>query len=189
MNKKRKEKTLAFSALIVLILIISWSIIIYYMSPEQIIRLIGLNNGYAITFIGGVLGGTSLFFPFPNYLIVLTFGAAGLNPWLLAGIATAGVIIGESTSYIVGRASNSLLSTRWSERAHRLKKRLTTTKSWRIFILLILIGIVPIPNDYILVPLGLMRYPFWKAIIPLGIGNLFYNLILALAGTYGWILL
>jgi len=46
----------------------------------------------------------------------------------------------------------------------------------------------PLPNDFMLVPLGILRYPFWKAIVPLGLGNLIFNIVVASTGAYGWTL-
>ncbi len=181
----RRRRNIEISAAIVLILIASWSVLLYYTTPQKIIEIIGVTNGYILVGLGGFLGGTSLFFPFPNYLLVFTLGAAQLNPFIIAIIATLGSMLGESTSYLAGHVGHDLLSKKWGRRSREWNERLIRTKPWKVEILLILIGMVPLPNDIILVPLGIMRYPFWKTIIPLGVGNLLFNIAIALIGYFG----
>ena len=45
---------------------------------------------------------------------------------------------------------------------------------------------IPIPNDVITVSMGLAHYPYWKVMLPLGLGNIIFNISLALVGFYGW---
>ncbi len=183
-SRKQKEAVGA-SALIFIILIIAWSILLNYISPSEILESIGVHNGYIIVLIGGFLGGVSLFFPFPSYLLVLTFGAAGLNPILLGVTAALGVMFGESTSYLVGHASYRVLPSNWHGKINKFNQWLMHKPPWAISLLLFIVGSIPFPNDYFLVPLGLVGYPFRKTIIPLALGNLTYNILLASIGYYG----
>ena len=190
MNKKislfeGKEK-ISILAILFLFIIVTWTIMLYYFSPDEIVEYIGVKNGYLVVLIGGFLSGISIFFPFPNYLIVLTFGAGGLNPFLVGLSATMGVMLGESTSYFVGHTSHSFLPSNWHKRLHKFYLKLLKLRPEVTSLTLFLIGCIPLPNDIITIPLGLARYPFWRVIIPLGLGNLFYNIVLASVGYYGW---
>lgn len=189
-EKETKGKEIKIYALVIVLLIIGWSILLYYIGPEEIINAIGLENGYLLVFIAGLLGGTSIFFPFPYYLFVLTFGAAGLNPYLLGLLTAGGIIIGECTSYFVGHSTHYLLPTGIEKRMHSLNQWLIRKPKFFVFLILFLwASLIPIPNDFFLVPLGLIRYPFWRVIIPLGLGSIVFNIILALTGNYGFSLL
>ena len=58
--------------------------------------------------------------------------------------------------------------------------------SWVVYLSLFIYGaMIPIPNDVIVIPMGLAHYPYKKLIIPLGLGNIVFNIMLALVGFYG----
>jgi len=186
----RKRKEIEISVILLIIVIIVWSMIVYYVGPEGIVDYIGMENAYLVLFVGGLLGGVSLLFPFPNYLLVFTFGAAGLNPFLIGAVAAAGIIIGESTSYFVGYSTHSILPISIGGHIHGIKKWLLRRRKWTMYSALFLWGsIFPLPNDFMLIPLGVLRYPFWRTMIPLGLGNLVFNTLIAFAGAYGWTML
>jgi hypothetical protein len=41
-------------------------------------------------------------------------------------------------------------------------------------------------NDVIVIPAGLVKYPFWKVMLPLALGNLVFNTWLALVAVGGY---
>jgi membrane protein DedA with SNARE-associated domain len=43
-------------------------------------------------------------------------------------------------------------------------------------------ALTPLPDDLLFIPLGVMRYPFWKAFIPALLGKTAMSFILAFAG-------
>lgn len=45
-------------------------------------------------------------------------------------------------------------------------------------------SLIPFSNDFIVISLGVAHYPFWKVMIPLGLGNITFNIWLAFAGAY-----
>ena len=44
---------------------------------------------------------------------------------------------------------------------------------------------MPLPNDVIVVPLGAAGVPYWRVMLPLGAGNLVFNIATALLASYG----
>src|SRR3989344_1013928 len=184
MEIKTKRRT--FSFIIVLSFII-WSVLVYNYTPEEITDAIGFKNGYILAFFVAFIGGTSILFPIPYYLLVLTLCAGGLNPIILGISSGFGIILGDSTSYFLGYTGGDVLP-------EKLKNLFQKVTNWClkcsykvIFIVFFMYGsLVPLPNDLITVPMGLGKYPFWKVIIPLAIGNIIFNIALAFAGFYGW---
>jgi membrane protein YqaA with SNARE-associated domain len=173
-------------ATIIFLIIIGWSILIYYTGPEKIIEYIGTENGYLVVFVAGLLGGISIFFPFPYYLLVITFGGGGLNPYLLGLFTSVGIVLGECTSYFFGHSAHSFLSKGMEDKAHKLNNWLVKKPKFIVSVILFLwASLIPIPNDFFLVPFGLIRYPFWRVIIPLALGSFIFNTILAITGNYG----
>lgn len=170
------------------LLFILWSFLLYSFGPEKIINYIGIHNSYILVMVLGFLGGTSILFPFPYYLFVITFAIGGSNP-LLLGICTGlGVIAGESTSYLVGYHGRIILSKNYQKIFNKIcmhcDKKINTII---LSVVLFLYGaFIPLPNDLFILPLGAARYNYWKLIIPLGLGNIFFNIFIAYAGIYGW---
>jgi membrane protein YqaA with SNARE-associated domain len=184
MNRKTKRIAITLSVISIFIL---WSFMLYYFSPDKIVEIIGINNSYVLLLIFGFLGGTSIFFPFPYYLFVLTFSGGGLNPFLIGFLTGTGVMLGDCTSYFVGYigreiAPKGLLSVFKRVYEWGLKK-----PKWILPSLLYLYtAIFPLPNDFILVPLGMTRYPFLRVIIPMWLGSITFNTILAITGFYAF---
>ncbi|MFA5258996.1 MAG: VTT domain-containing protein [Candidatus Pacearchaeota archaeon] len=173
---------------ILLLFVISLSVLLYFISPSKIVNFIGIENSYVLVFILGILGGVSILFPFPYYLFVLTFAAGGSNPILLGIFTGLGVIIGESTSYWIGYNGTFIFSNKFQKKLVNFSKNLNTLKNTILMSLFLFIyGVfIPIPNDVLILPLGATKYNYWKLIIPLGLGNILFNILLAYGGIQGW---
>ncbi|MBR9704742.1 hypothetical protein GOV12_04975 [Candidatus Pacearchaeota archaeon] len=183
--KKDTGKKLVFFVLI--LFIISWSVFLYIYSPQRLVDEIGNENALIFSFIAALVGGTSILFPFPYYLFVFSFGAGGVNPFLLGIFAGLGLIIGDTTSYLIAYRGKDVLPKKLSKIFDKLCSFCLNKKyKWYVPVFLYFYGaIFPLPNDLIVVPLGLAKYPYWKMMIPLGLGLITFNTLLALAGLYG----
>lgn len=186
-HKKPRQSIIYFT--ILLLLFILWAFFMTKFSPDRIIESIGITNSYLIVFILCIIGGISIMFPIPYYLAVFTFAAGGSNPLLLGICAGLGLMIGDSTSYYFGYHGGKIISKKMQERAKKISHFIISRPTWLITSLLVLWGsITPFPNDMMIVPLGLIRYPYLKTIIPIGFGNIIFNTVIALSGYYGWTL-
>lgn len=188
-NKKRKMKNQyhKINFIIVVIFILSWIILLLNFSPDQIIDFVGVKNIYLIAFIVCFLGGVSILIPIPYYLIIFTLGAAGSNPLLLGLIGGTGQMLGDSTSFLLGHTGRHLLPDKLQKKLDKFLRWLV--KKPKVFISSILIlyaSILPLPNDIFTISLGLLHYPYIRTIIPLYIGNIIFNTLIALLGFYGW---
>ena len=179
------KRRLAIAAFIFLFL--SWSFFVFWLTPEGIVDKIGIHNGYLLAFVIALIGGTSILIPIPYYLVILTLGAAGLNPIGLGICAALGLMIGDSTSYFVGYGGHEVFKGRMKRFNSFLKKWSSSKHSWPLSIFLFIYGaIIPLPQDLVVVPLGFLRYGYWKTIIPVGLGSIIFNTLIAAAGYYGW---
>lgn len=182
---KREKKFLG--AFVLVSIIILWALLIYYLPPTEIIDTIGIQNGYILTFFAALLGGTSVLFPFPYYLVVFTLGAGGLNPFLLGIFSGIGLMVGDSTSYLLGYSGREIITGRLATIFNKIHNWALQKPKWVMPSLLFTYGaIIPVPNDVIVIPLGLARYPFIKVVIPLVLGNMVFSTIIAFAGLYGF---
>jgi len=184
----KKKKLFIF--LVLLGIFIIWSLILFYYSPQRIVEKIGLNNSYFLLSLMAFLGGTSIFLPFPYYIFTVSFGAAGLNPFLLGIAAGIGTLIGDSTSYYIAYRGRELAP-------DKLSKFFEIFFNWFMknhpsflpIFAFIYASITPFSDDLIMVPAGLMKYPFIRLAISVGLGKIVFNTVLAFSGLYGWNLL
>ena len=181
LNKIKKH----YSIIILSIILIIWTGLVFYFSPVKIVQFLGITNSYLIIFLLSFFGGTSIIIAFPYYLFVIILGAGGLNPLLLGLAAGTGVILGDSISYLVGLKGKTVLPNFLQNKFKRLHNWLLNGPPLLIPGFLFLYGaFIPIPNDIIVIPLGLAQYPYFKLIIPLGFGNILFNIMLASLGYY-----
>jgi membrane protein YqaA with SNARE-associated domain len=170
---------------LVLLMVLCWSVALYFVTPEAIVSRLGAQTLPAV-FVAGVLGGTSILFPFPYYLVVATAAAGGANPFLVGLGAGLGVVIGETTSYIVGHAGRAVLPEKASEAFALLHRWVSDTHSAKFYGFLFVFGsVMPLPNDVIVVPLGAAGVSYWRVILPLGAGNIVFNTATALLAAQG----
>ncbi len=181
--KKLKSKIIFFA---LLLFFVFWTFLIYKFSPEAMIESIGIENSYFVVFIVSLFGGISILFPIPYYIFVMTFAAGGSNPILLGIFAGIGLTLGDSTSYLFGRHGGKIIPNRYSKISKSILNKLVSYPEWlRASIILLWGSIVPLPSDILTIPLGLMGYSYRKLIIPLGVGHIIFNTIIAFSGYYG----
>ena len=157
-----------------------------------------LASGLLITFLVCLIGNL---LPIPTpYTFVVCFSSLPflqLNlfiPFVVAFIASLGCMIGEIGGYAVGRGASSFIS---EERSKNLKKyQLFLIEHPRTAPLLIFIfGLTPLNDDFITIPLGIIKYSFLKTIFWVWLGKLglmlifSYNLlsICSLLGGESWL--
>jgi hypothetical protein len=80
----------------VLLMVLFWSVTLYFVTPEAIVLRLGEQTLPAV-FVPGALGGTSILFPFPYYLVVATTAAGGANP-ILVGVCESSCRLERATS-------------------------------------------------------------------------------------------
>jgi len=165
----------------------AWSLLLYFLSPEEIATSLGAENAYLLLAILACIGGTSLFFPFPYYLFTITFGAAGLNPLLLGLAAGTGTLLGDTTSYYIALRGRAYVPERITTRVIRIIEW-SESKHPALLPLFALLytSLMPLPEDILMMAAGVAKYPFSRLAPVVWCGKIIFNTILALAGWYGW---
>jgi uncharacterized membrane protein YdjX (TVP38/TMEM64 family) len=135
--------------------------------------------GYLGAFIVCVIGNASIIFPIPFALLVYAFGSV-LNPLLLGVVCGVGSAIGEMSSYIVGRGGRRIVEGRFGNRLDTVERLVEKHGMLVVF----LVALLPIPDDLLLIPLGMMKYSVKKTMIAMLLGKTLMCLFLAYAGAY-----
>ncbi|MBP9759983.1 MAG: VTT domain-containing protein [Candidatus Pacebacteria bacterium] len=162
------------------LLFLSVSISFYVLSPDKILGALGVENAYLLMFLLAFLGGLSTFSGVPYHIVLIALAGSGLNPWLLGVLAACGVTAGDSTSYLLGRRGSELLSSRMRAMLGRLAS-LEERSPRLVSVVIFLYGaLMPFSNDLLVIPAGMLGYPFLRVMTLLGVGNILFNVGLAL---------
>lgn len=137
-----------------------------------------------MAFIFSTFGNTTVLITVPYTLIVYNIGQIYPNYWILGLVSGLGAGIGEITSYIVGRivaSSKKISESEFGEKFHRIRIRFEQKPSL-IPLTIFICAATPIPDDIILVPFGMMKYPYWKSIPPCMLGKTILTTFMAYLG-------
>ena len=137
--------------------------------------------GYFGAFLGSILGNITIALPTP-YAFLITALGTNLNPFILGLVSGLGATIGELSSYgfrLIGRKALNTQQLRNLESVKRLVEKYG-------FFTIILFAVTPLPDDLLVIPLGVMGYDFKVLVVSLWIGKTVLALGLAYAGFYGF---
>lgn len=184
---KRRALLKYASALAPLLLFVGFSLYFFVFStPEKIAAAVGVTNGYVFISILAFLGGLTTFSGIPYHLILVTLALGGLNPFLLGFATSVGVMLGDSTSYYVGYQGRAIVPRRL-QNIFQYVYSFTEKYPKALPVFCLFYGsFVPFSNDFITISAGLARYPFWRVMIPLAVGNTIFNISLAYFAPYAY---
>ncbi len=137
--------------------------------------------GYAGAFLISIFGNFTIFFPVPFAITIYAFGVT-LNPLLLGLTCGLGSTIGEFSAYMVGVGGRKVIEGRYGERLENARLLIERYGMAIIF----LFALLPLPDDVILIPLGMMRYDLKKALIAAFLGKVAMCTIVAYAGRFSY---
>ena len=202
---KIKKIDLIFILLILIISFVSLDFLVNESHRELIENISkfppfqNLWSGLLITFLVCLIGNL---LPIPTpYTFVVCYSALpflNLNlliPLLVGFTASLGCLIGELGGYMVGRAASTIISDENVEKLSRYQKFLIEHPNFAPF-MIFLAALTPINDDFITIPLGLLKYSLRKTVFWCWLGKLGLMLIFAyntlgictLLGGENWIL-
>ena len=186
MVKKYNKKLIGFSLLAVFL--ISLIVLLYFVSPEEIVNKIGVRNGYiltfAVSFFGGFSTGGSI--SFISLLIVLVTG--GMNPIYLGLVSGISLAIGDMIMFYAGSKGRELVRGKLDKRIKKIanvfKKRKQLEKIIPI-IAYLYIGFAPLPNDILILFLAAIEYPAKKMNGIIVLGDITFALMITILASKG----
>lgn len=131
---------------------------------------IGLFGIYIATLLISILGTFTIMIPVPYILGIITaLLILPVNPLLLALASAIGSTIGEFSSWLVGRGTGELINKKaYMNKIKGLSELIKKGYgSWLVFFY----ALTPLPDDILLIALGMEKYPLKKTIIPGFIGK------------------
>lgn len=144
--------------------------------------------GYLGAFIISFIGNTTILFPIPYMIFPFILGGLIDNntgqflfdPWIIGIVAGLGAMLGEMTGYLIGYGGGQLIeeNQRNSFRNYiENHPRATPLVIW-------FLAVSPIPDDFLIIPLGAAKYSWWKVAIPQFIGKSMFMIAAAWAGRF-----
>jgi membrane protein YqaA with SNARE-associated domain len=129
-------------------------------------------------FLISVISGFNVVVPIPIITFVPIFVESGFSIISVIFIITAGMTVGDSLSYAIGRLGRRVVlyeSVKKKKLFVKLKYYQEKSPYIPMFILLIYASIVPLPNELIVMPLGFLGYRFINILPVLFAGNVVFN--------------
>jgi len=149
----------------------------------------GLVFGYFGAFVVALLGNATFLVPIP-YMII-TFILGGLtdtsgqflfDPILVGLIAGLGATIGEMTGYLLGYGGSRFIEEGQRDAFSKYIEEHPKATPFLIWFL----AISPLPDDFVILPLGAAKYPWWKVAIPQYIGKSMFMIVAAWLGRISY---
>ncbi len=186
MAENYRKKIILFSILV--IFLISLTALLYFVSPEEIVDKIGVQNGYILAFIVSLFGGFSAAGSISFISLIITLVVGGMNPIYLGLVAGIGLSIGDMIMFYAGLKGRELVNEKWTERIDRIanffEKRKWLEKTIPI-ITYLYIGFTPLPNDIILLFLAAIKYPAKKMNTIIVLGDMSFTLMVTILASKG----
>ncbi|MEM2940814.1 MAG: VTT domain-containing protein [Thermoproteota archaeon] len=135
--------------------------------------------GYLGIFLLSFIGAVSVVFPIPYTVIIYLLGSI-LDPFLIAISGGLGSAVGEFAGYLLGYYGRMVIS---RERRRKMDYMLKIFDRYGV-VAIFLFALTPLPDDLLIIPLGIMHYNPVKFLIPCILGKFLMCLILALGGRF-----
>ena len=176
------------AALIFILFIIFFIVVVFFIHPEELVAKIGVRNAYILLFIisffGGFSGGGAVTF----ISVLVTFVLAGMNPIYLGLIAGTSLTIGDMILFYAGSKGRELIRNKWDKKIEIFSNAIKKNK-WLEklvpFIAYIYIGILPLPNDILILFMAAIEYPVKKMNVIIFLGDITFALMIALLAAKG----
>ncbi len=139
------------------------------------------NYGYVGAFFISLFGNFTIFFPVPFAITIYAVGAT-LNPIILGVVCGLGSTMGEFSAYLVGMGGRKVLEERYGDRLEMAKRLIQKHGMAVVFIF----ALLPLPDDLLLIPLGMLRYDIRKVMIAAFFGKVGMCLTIAFAGRFSF---
>jgi len=125
------------------------------------------------------IGAASIFFPIPYTVVLLAISATRqFNPLLLAVSAGLGSAVGEMVGYGLGYMGRGIVGKKRERSLNAMLRLFNRFGAAAVFVF----ALTPLPDDLLLIPLGLLRYKFWKVFVPCLAGKFLMFLTIAYLG-------
>lgn len=148
----------------------------------------GLVGGSIGLFVLALIANTSLLIQIPYTIPLMNIAilSDSIFKVLILSIATGmGAGLGEINSYMIARGLSAPIGSPEDSRLFRWIKNKIETQPRLIPYLVLLGSATPLPDDLVIWPLAIAKYPVKKILLPMFVGKIFHNFAFGLIAFYG----
>jgi membrane protein YqaA with SNARE-associated domain len=144
---------------------------------DEWLKGLALQYGYLGIFLVSLIGASSIIIPIPYTILIFWMGKI-LDPVLVAISVGIGSAMGEFFGYFLGYYGRALVNDERKRKMDYILKVFRRYGDITIFIF----ALTPLPDDLLIIPLGIMHYNFLRAFVPYLLGKTLMCFILAYSG-------
>lgn len=163
-----------------------WTVLLILYDPKEIVKTIGIENGYLLTFFVALLGAFSSLTFASVYPMVVTFALGELNPILLTIAAGTGLTIGDSLFFYLGIKVRPFIKGKLKQKLDQFVEWTKQRPTWLIpVIVYFYVGFTPFPNNLLTGSLAASGYAFKKVVLPVLLGNITFPVLVTILAELG----
>jgi len=163
-------------------------ILFIFISPEQMVRAIGVHNGYVLAFFVSLFGGFSAGGSITFITLLIALVAGGLDPILLGIISGTALAIGDMVMFYAGTQGRTLITGKWDKKINAFARRFKRGKVMDMlvaFVAYLYMGFAPLPNDVLLLFLAGIEYPPRRMKVIIILGDFTFAFMVTLLAAQG----
>jgi membrane protein YqaA with SNARE-associated domain len=141
-----------------------------------IVDLVG-RFGYLGYFLSACIAGINIFVPTSHLIFTAPLLNAGLDPWILAGCGALGASLADLVGYAVGDRGRATFTGATDRMARWLGDRVTRHPRLAPLILFVWAATIPLPNEILVIPAGVMGYGLARTFFFTFLGNICFNIL------------
>jgi membrane protein DedA with SNARE-associated domain len=147
-------------------------------SNNEVKMLVG-NYGYLGVYTVSFFSGFNLVVPIPAIALMPLFLESGLNFYAVITLITLGMVTADSIAYLFGRFGKKILAA--TNQNSKILEKISATRERHkhspLILMFLFASFIPLPNEIILIPLGILGYKYRDILLVLVSGNLIFNII------------
>jgi hypothetical protein len=155
-------------------------------APADMAGLLGTGNAYVMVFAMALLGGFSSWTSFSMIALNVAHVSGGMNLLVIGLISGIGLPIGDFTMFLASRKGRELISGKYDRFLRKLPLvRSENGQSAVPIATYVYMGLTPLPNDMLLVYLGMIRFPRKKIYLPILLADMTYPIMATTPTLHG----
>lgn len=182
MNKQVRTY-IAQACLIIAVMALAFYVA-YIAQSSDVVKHVVTTYGYTGILAVSFVTGFNLIVPVPAIAFLPLFLESGLNFWVTITLITVGITCADSIAYLIGGIGyDMLMKNKKYAREKSMFQRLIKLKRTHVYAPLVFLFvysiIAPLPNELMVIPLGLLGYRYMQIFPIVLVGNFIFNLIYA----------
>jgi|GEM_PF-2756321 len=149
-------------------------------ADHALVQEVAMRGGYIGVFLFSFLNSFNIFVPIVTSTLVSTWVAAGLSFLPIVFVITCAVTVVDIGFYFLGRFGHGMMAEKITGHKAYAQLKALQEKNYNLPLLIcgLWIIVVPIPNEFVTIPLGFLGYRLIHVGSIILIGNFIFNIVI-----------